>query len=119
MTKRAVFLLFVLVLVGFGSRRKRASLVGGVSSAQKRYISAFVDPLVKIGDIKYRRNVFTVTRLQVVLIATTACCHWDKLGNVLRTVFDTVQEPNLSVRTEGVGVGESESILLRPPRCSQ
>ena len=53
--------LFVFVLVGFGRRRQRASL---------RLVASD-----KIGDMKYRRNVFTVTPPEVVLIATTAYCH--------------------------------------------
>ena len=89
------------------------------SSAQKRCISAFMDPLAKIGEIKYRRNVFAVTRLLVVLIGTTAYCHWDKPGNVLRAVFDNVYEPKSRVPTDRVGIREYESILVRPPRCSQ
>ena len=59
-----------------------------------------MNPMVKIGDIKYRRNVFTVKRVAVVLIATTAYCHWEKLGNVEGTVFDNVQEPKVSVKSE-------------------
>ena len=53
-----------------------------------------------------------------ILIATTAYCHWETLGNVLRTVDDNVQEPKLSVTTEGVGVGKYKSILIRRPLFS-
>ena len=63
-------------------------------------------PLAKVGDIKYfalgyeyRRNVFTVTQLQGVLIATTAYCHWEARGDVLRTAVDNVEVPKLSVNT--------------------
>ena len=69
-----------------------------------------------------RRNVFAVKRLQVVLVATTAYCHWEELGNVvLRTVFDNVQEPKLSIKSvpERGGVGVYESILIRVPRFSR
>ena len=72
-----------------------------------------MDTLVKAGDMKYRQNVLTVTRLQGVLTATTAYSHWEAQGNVLRTVFDTVQEPKFSVMRKGVGVGGYESILIR------
>ena len=72
-----------------------------------------MDTLVKVGDMKYRQNVLTVTRLQGVLTATTAYSHWEALGNVLRTVFDNVQEPKFSVMRKGVCVGEYESILIR------
>ena len=34
-------------------------------------------------------------RLQMVLVATTADCRWEKRGNILRTGFDYVQEPKL------------------------
>ena len=44
-------------------------------------------------------------RLQVVFVATTAYCHWEKLGDNLRAGFDSVQEPKLSVKTERGGVG--------------
>ena len=73
--------------------------MGKGSSAQERYLSASMDPLVKVRDMKYRRNVCTVTRLKGVSIATTAYCHREALGNVLGTVFDNVQEPKLSVNT--------------------
>ena len=43
------FFLFVLIL-RFGSRPQRPSLLGSGSLGQQRYISNFVDPLVKIGD---------------------------------------------------------------------
>ena len=55
--------------------------------------------------LKCRRNVLTIKQLQVVLVATTACCHWEKLGNILRTGFDNVQETKLSVKTERGGIG--------------
>ena len=58
-----------------------------------------MDPVVKAGDMKYRRNVLTVTRLQGVLIATTAYCHWEARGDVLRTAVDNVEVPKLSVKT--------------------
>ena len=78
-----------------------------------------MNPLVKLGYINYQRNVFTVKRLQGVLIATIAYCHWGKQGNVVRTVFDDVQEPKLSVKTERGGVGVYESILIGLPRFSR
>ena len=48
-------------------------------------------------------------------MASTAYCHWGKLGSVvLGSVFDDVQDPKPSVKTEKGGVGEYESILIRP-----
>ena len=52
-----------------------------------------MNPLVKVGDKTYWRDVFAVKRLQSVWIATSAYCHSEKLGNLQRTVFDDVQEP--------------------------
>ena len=75
--------------------------------------------MVKTGDIKYRRNVFTAKWVAAVLIATTAYYRWEKLGHVEGAVFDNVQEPKLSVKSEVEergGVGVYESILIRPPR---
>ena len=66
-----------------------------------------MDTLVKEGDMKYRQNVLTVTRLQGVLTATTAYSHWEALGNVLRTVFDNVREAKFSVNTGRVSVSGS------------
>ena len=75
-------------------------LVGGQGLlGQERYLSASMNPLIKAGDRKYRRNVFTVTRLEGVLIATTAYCHWEARGDVLRTAVDNVEVPKLSVNT--------------------
>ena len=43
--------LFVLILLCFGSRPQRASLVGKGSSAKPRYLSAFMSPFVKLGNM--------------------------------------------------------------------
>ena len=55
---------------------------------------------VKMGDINYRRNVFTVKRLQLVSIATTAYCHLETVGNGPRSVLDNASEAKSSVNTE-------------------
>ena len=39
-----------------------------------------------------------------MLIAPTAYCHKEKLGDVLRTVIDNIQEPKLSVKAASGGV---------------
>ena len=62
--------------------------------------TAVIVAQVKLGDINYRRNVFTVKRLQLVLIATTASCDLETVGNGLRSVFDNAQEAKSSVNTE-------------------
>ena len=49
--------------------------------------------------MKYRRHGFAVTRLEGVLIATAAYCHWETRGDVLRTAVDNGQEPKSSVNT--------------------
>ena len=56
-----------------------------------------MNPLVRIGDKKYWRDVFAVKRLQVVSVATPAYCRWRGLGDVaLRAVFADVQASKLS-----------------------
>ena len=42
------------------------------------------------------RNVFTDKRL-AVSVATEACCDREELGIVLRTIFDNMPEPKLSM----------------------
>ena len=76
------------------------SLAGKGSSERRRYISDVMNAQVKFGDINYRRNVFTVKRLQLVLIAITASCHLETVGNGLRSVLDNAQEAKSSVNTE-------------------
>ena len=50
--------------------------------------------------MNYRRNVFTLKRQELVLIATTAYCHLETVVNGLRSVFDNAQEAKSSVNTE-------------------
>ena len=59
-----------------------------------------MDAQVKMGRVNYRRNVFSVKRLQLVLIATTAYCLLETPGDGLRSVFDNAQEAKSSVNTE-------------------
>ena len=63
-----------------------------------------MNPLVKLGE-RLAAKRLSRKQLHVDPIATTAGRHWGKLGNVVRTVYDDVQEPKLSVETERAGVG--------------
>ena len=54
----------------------------------------------------------------LVLMATTAGRLWENEGNVLSAIFDDVQEPKSSAKTERASFGVYESILVRLPRAS-
>ena len=73
-------------------------------------------------EVTRRRNVFTVKRFQVVLITTATYYHWKEIGNiVLRTVFDNIEKPKLSIQIvpEKGDALVHGSILMRLSRFSR